>query len=246
MSYGQNPGGYPPNPHQQGYGQQGRQPGYGQQGGQPAYGQQGGQPGYGQQGGQPGYGQQGGQPAYGQQGGQQGYAQPQQDWRPPPAQPASTPPPAKPTPMSLPVPVTTLNTVSGREVAGELGPVLGVIARVRDVPAGSNALESYAAMLNRSRREAVQRLAAQAEAIGGDAVVGLRFDSSEITQTLSEICAYGTAVQFVPDVACEDDGPTHDEAAEHDVRGLQVFAAESQPSSTAPTEPGGWPYGSSG
>ena len=148
--------------------------------------------------------------------------------------------------MSLPVPVTTLNAVSGREVAGELGPVMGVIARVRDVPAGPNALESYAAMLNRSRREAVQRLATQAEAIGADAVVGLRFDSSEITQTLSEICAYGTAIQLVPQPGSEEDDPTHNGADEQDAPGPQDAAPESQPSSTAPTEPGGWPYGSNG
>lgn len=147
--------------------------------------------------------------------------------------------------MSLPVPVTTLNSVSGRDVAGELGPVMGVIARVRDVPPGPNALEAYAGMLNRSRREAIHRLAAHAEAIGADAVVGLRFDSSEITQTLSEICAYGTAVQFVPKTASADDESAQDETPEQD--GSEQGAPEEEPSSeqssTAPSEPGGWPYG---
>ncbi len=250
MSYGQNPGGYPPDQNQPGYGQQGGQPGYGQQGGQPAYGQQGGQPGYGQQGGQPAYGQQGGQPPYGQQG----YGQPQQGWRAPQQPPAGPPPqqaeqnplPAKPAPMNLPVAVTTLNSVSGRDVASELGPVMGVIARVRDVPPSPNALEAYAGMLNRSRREAIQRLAAQAEAIGADAVVGLRFDSSEITQTLSEVCAYGTAVQFVSTESAAQADSAQDETTDQNATEPDDDRpAQSQESSTAPSEPGGWPYGSS-
>lgn len=148
--------------------------------------------------------------------------------------------------MELAVPVTTLNSVAGRDIAAELGPVMGVIARGRDVAPGANPLESYAGMLSRSRRDAVQRLAAQAWAIGADAVVGLRFDSSEITQTLSEICAYGTAVQFVPEAPTSQNSTSDGESSSQptsepgDTTG-NGDASEHAP--TAPSEPGGWPYG---
>ena len=51
-------------------------------------------------------------------------------------------------------------------------------------------------MLTESRQDAVGRLVEMAEAAGADAVLGLRFDCSEITQSLSEVAAYGTAVKL--------------------------------------------------
>ena len=54
-------------------------------------------------------------------------------------------------------------------------------------------------MLTESRQDAVNRLVEMAQAAGADAVVGLRFDCSEITQSLSEVAAYGTAVTLVRD-----------------------------------------------
>ena len=53
-------------------------------------------------------------------------------------------------------------------------------------------------MLTDSRQEAVARMVEMAVAAGADAVVGLKFDCSEITQSLSEVAAYGTAVKLVP------------------------------------------------
>jgi uncharacterized protein YbjQ (UPF0145 family) len=46
-----------------------------------------------------------------------------------------------------------------------------------------------------SRQEVVDRLVAEAEAKGGDAIVAFRFDTSEMGGTWTEICAYGTAVK---------------------------------------------------
>jgi hypothetical protein len=60
-------------------------------------------------------------------------------------------------------------------------------------------------MLTDSRQDAVARMVDMAVAAGADAVVGLKFDCSEITQSLSEVAAYGTAVKLVPE---------QDEAAE--------------------------------
>jgi hypothetical protein len=75
-------------------------------------------------------------------------------------------------------------------------------------------------MLTDSRQDAVARMVEMAAAAGADAVVGLRFDCSEITQSLSEVAAYGTAVRLVPEEAA---AATSDEqaAAEAD-RGDQL------------------------
>ena len=62
---------------------------------------------------------------------------------------------------------------------------------------GGNPIDGYVTMLTESRQDAIIRLPEMAQAAGADAVVGLRFDCSEITQSLSEVAAYGTAVTLV-------------------------------------------------
>ena len=80
---------------------------------------------------------------------------------------------------------------------------------IRDRRSG-NPIDGYVTMLTESRQEAVGRLVEMAEEAGADAVVGLRFDCSEITQSLSEVAAYGTAVRLVPVAGevPEEDTPT--------------------------------------
>ena len=93
-----------------------------------------------------------------------------------------------------------MDAIPGREIAEVVGDVVGVVARTRELRPdlrGGNPIDGYVTMLTESRQDAVHRLAAMAEAAGADAVVGLRFDCSEITQSLSEIAAYGTAVTLV-------------------------------------------------
>jgi len=194
--YGQNPYGQPPQPNP--YGQQPPNP-YGAQPprpGQPPYGQapspygQPQQP-YPQQ--PPPYappqpGQQPVQPAYGQPaaGGQ---------W---PDQPPTA---APPTISQHPVPVVTMDSLPGRDIEEVLGEVVGVVARTRELRPdlrGGNIIEGYATMLTESRQDAVVRLVEMAQRAGATAVVGLRFDCSEITQSLSEVAAYGTAVRLAP------------------------------------------------
>ncbi len=190
------------------YGQQpppGQNP-YGQQPGQP-WGQPQQPPAYGQP--QQPYGQPAGQPSaprppqqpygqpnpYGQQPPQQPYGQPQQpQWTP---QPIAA---KKPTLVNHSVPVVTMDSVPGREIAEVVGDVVGVVARTRELRPdlrGGNPIDGYVTMLTESRQDAVNRLAEMAQAAGADAVVGLRFDCSEITQSLSEVAAYGTAVTLV-------------------------------------------------
>lgn len=185
----------------------GQQPPYGQPYGQPAPYNQPQQP----------YGRPE-QPPYGQP---QPYGQPNPYATAQPAQPygqAYPPPqwtPQPPTPQltSRALLVVTLDAVPGRVVTGVLGDVVGVVARSRELPQhlrSGSALDAYALMLTQSRQDAVDRLVAMAQEAGADAVLGLRFDSSEITQSLSEVVAYGTAVTLNP-VAAQ---PTEDQESE--------------------------------
>jgi uncharacterized protein YbjQ (UPF0145 family) len=92
-----------------------------------------------------------------------------------------------------------MDKLVGHEITEVLGEVVGVVARSRELRPDlrvGNPLDGYAVMLTESRQEAVGRLVEMAVAAGADAVVGLRFDSSEITQSLSEVVAYGTAVRL--------------------------------------------------
>jgi uncharacterized protein YbjQ (UPF0145 family) len=190
----------------------GQQPPYGQNPGNP-YGQQ--QPGpYGQPPQQP-YGQPSAgrqpQPPYPGQQGPYGQYPPQQPYGQPPQGPYGqqptqwTPqPPALKQPAVVPraLPVVTMENVPGREISGVIGDVVGVVARTRELRPdlrGGNPIDGYVVMLTDSRQDAVARMVEMAVAAGADAVVGLRFDCSEITQSLSEVAAYGTAVLLMPD-----------------------------------------------
>jgi uncharacterized protein YbjQ (UPF0145 family) len=93
-----------------------------------------------------------------------------------------------------------METVPGREISEIVGDVVGVVARTRELRPdlrGGNPVAGYVVMLTDSRQDAVARMVEMAVAAGADAVVGLRFDCSEITQSLSEVAAYGTAVRLV-------------------------------------------------
>jgi uncharacterized protein YbjQ (UPF0145 family) len=217
--YGQNPYGQPPNP----YGQP-AQP-YGQPPGrpaQPAYGQQ---PPYAQQ---PPYGQPQypppGQPAYGQAG----------QWTPQPA--------AKPELVKRGTIVVTMDEVPGRQITEVLGEAVGVVARSRELRPdlrGGNPIDGYVIMLTESRQDAVARMVEMAEAAGANAVIGLKFDCSEITQTLSEVAAYGTAVKLAgePDEESEDE-PGRPEWTEHDVSdpGVALSDSAGRPGASYPAD----------
>lgn len=99
--------------------------------------------------------------------------------------------------------VATTETVPGYSRTKTLGQCFGVVVRSRGL--GGNILASlrsiaggeiheYTQLLEEARRQAVDRLVANATAMGANAVIMMRFDSSEIGQYMSEIVAYGTAV----------------------------------------------------
>ena len=175
------------------------------------------------------------QPPYGQP--PQPYGQPQPgQWTPQP------PIAKKPTLVTRALPVVTMDFLPGREISEVLGEVVGVVARTRELRPDlrtGNPVDGYVTMLTESRQDAVGAVVAMAEAAGADAVVGLRFDCSEITQSLSEVAAYGTAVRLVgaeADVA-EEDTPT----------GATAQPAGDEPASDQPAgqwPPSSWPSSS--
>lgn len=58
-------------------------------------------------------------------------------------------------------------------------------------------LKGYTEMMNDARKNATDRMIAQAESMGADAIVGVRYSSSAIMDGAAEIMAYGTAVKFI-------------------------------------------------
>ncbi len=57
-------------------------------------------------------------------------------------------------------------------------------------------LENHTQMMEESREMALQRMVKQAELLGADAVIGVRFTSRSVTQWVSEVTAYGTAIRY--------------------------------------------------
>ena len=97
--------------------------------------------------------------------------------------------------------------VPGREIEA-LGLVKGSVVQSKnfgkDFMAGMKTLvggeiESYTDMLNEARQIATKRMVDEAEALGADAVIGIRFASASIMQSAAEMCAYGTAVRVTGD-----------------------------------------------
>ena len=105
------------------------------------------------------------------------------------------------------LPMTTALELPRRQVAENLGVVYGLVVRsmgmVGGMTAGIKALRrgevpEYTRLLEDSRRHAIDRMVENAQLMGADAIVAVRFDSSEIGQQLTEIVAYGTAVKLSP------------------------------------------------
>jgi uncharacterized protein YbjQ (UPF0145 family) len=104
-------------------------------------------------------------------------------------------------------PVTTAFQLPGVTVERDLGVAFGLVVRsmgfAKSFGASLTALRQgevgqYTQLLEDSRRHAIDRMVENAKLLGGNAVVAMRFDSSEIGQQLTEIVAYGTAVVVRP------------------------------------------------
>jgi uncharacterized protein YbjQ (UPF0145 family) len=81
-------------------------------------------------------------------------------------------------------------------VVRSMGLGKGIAAGFRSMVGGE--VRQYTELLEDSRRHAIDRMVENAQLMGANAVLGMRFDSSEIGQQLTEIVAYGTAVLVRP------------------------------------------------
>ncbi|WP_318474525.1 heavy metal-binding domain-containing protein [Photobacterium leiognathi] len=100
---------------------------------------------------------------------------------------------------------TTTETIAGREIESVLGVVTGSVVQSkhvgRDIMAGLKSivggeLKGYTEMLMEARAVATERLIVEADKLGADAIVGVRYTTSSVTDAASEIMAFGTAVKL--------------------------------------------------
>jgi uncharacterized protein YbjQ (UPF0145 family) len=105
------------------------------------------------------------------------------------------------------LPITTKFELSGRRVVEDKGTCFGLVVRSMGLAKGFSAafqtmrqgeVSQYTELLEDSRRHAIDRMVDNARLLGANAIVGMRFDSSEIGNNLTEIVAYGSAVIVEP------------------------------------------------
>ena len=100
--------------------------------------------------------------------------------------------------------VTTMNDIPGYEVDEVFGEVMGLTVRSRNIGSQIGAqlksiiggeLKGMTTALIDSRQQVMERMIEEAEAKGANAIIAMRFDTSEMGSNWTEICAYGTAVR---------------------------------------------------
>ncbi len=103
---------------------------------------------------------------------------------------------------------TTAFALSGYRVTKELGTVRGIVVRSRSIVGNIGAsiqtlfggnITLYTELCERARQDAFEQLCAHAAAIGANAVIGVRYDATEIAAGVSEVLCYGTAVVVTPE-----------------------------------------------
>lgn len=103
--------------------------------------------------------------------------------------------------------ISTTETIAGREISEIVGLARGNVIRAKhigtDIVAGLRNLvggevSEYTKLMAEAREQALDRMIAQAEGAGADAIVGVRFTTAMVMAGTAEILAYGTAVRLVP------------------------------------------------
>ena len=102
---------------------------------------------------------------------------------------------------------TTAFTLSGQRVTRELGTVRGIVVRSRSVIGNIGAslqtifggyITLYTELCEHARQDAFERMCAHATERGANAIIGMRYDATEIGQGITEVLCYGTAVVVEP------------------------------------------------
>ncbi|MFT4537698.1 MAG: hypothetical protein ACI841_003778 [Planctomycetota bacterium] len=103
--------------------------------------------------------------------------------------------------------IVTTNEMPGREIDEVYGLVRGTTVRARhlfrDIAAGlkiivGGEIIEYTKLIAECREQAIDRMTAEAEARGADAILAFRFATSEVAKAAAEVVAYGTAVKLKP------------------------------------------------
>ncbi|HEY5433599.1 MAG TPA: heavy metal-binding domain-containing protein [Candidatus Limnocylindrales bacterium] len=104
--------------------------------------------------------------------------------------------------------ISTAPFIAGYRVTETKGQVFGLVVRSRglggNLVAGLRSIvggeiHEYTSLLEDTRRQAIDRMVQNATLVGANAVISMRFDSSEMATTMTEIVAYGTAVVIAAD-----------------------------------------------
>lgn len=104
--------------------------------------------------------------------------------------------------------VVTTPYVAGHRIVEMKGQVFGLVVRSRGFAGNLSAglrsiiggeISEYTELLEDTRRQALDRMVQNATLMGGNAVISMRFDSSSLNNSMSEIVAYGTAAIIEPD-----------------------------------------------
>ena len=106
--------------------------------------------------------------------------------------------------------VVTTPYLTGHKVVESKGQVFGLVVRSRGLAGNLAAffrslvggeIHEYTELLEDTRRQAIDRMVQNATLVGANGILSMRFDSSQLSGTMSEIVAYGTAVILVADPA---------------------------------------------
>jgi uncharacterized protein YbjQ (UPF0145 family) len=125
--------------------------------------------------------------------------------RPPRSHAESDPGPAEAGERPTRLIVTTGNEIAGFRIQRYLGLVRGIVVRSPNIAQGffgglkqlvGGNIEVYAEVCEAARREAYERMVVHAEELGADAVIGMRYDATEFSASVTEVLAYGTAVKL--------------------------------------------------
>jgi len=101
--------------------------------------------------------------------------------------------------------ITTTDTIPQKEISESLGLVMGNTVRARYIGSDiwgalknfiGGEIKGYTTLMSQARQEAIDRMVEEAKKVGADAIVNVRFVTSEIVQGAAEILAYGTAVKI--------------------------------------------------
>ncbi|MBM43644.1 MAG: hypothetical protein CMJ36_01330 [Phycisphaerae bacterium] len=105
------------------------------------------------------------------------------------------------------IPITTTFEIEGYRIVEYKGVVRGIVVRAPTIAQGilgglksvvGGKIGAYTDMCEQTRSDAFEHLIEHAEQVGANAVVGFRYDSSEIAESATEVLCYGTAVVIEP------------------------------------------------